>query len=226
MLKTFFQPLLAWYLAALKTAGYPAIVLLMTMESSVLPIPSEAIMPPAAYLAWTEGMKLFDFHFIGWPAEIGLVLAGAFGSWLGATIIYWLARVAGRPLLVRYGSYILMPPEKIRKSENWMSHYGPMGVFVARLLPGARQLVGIPAGIARMDYLKYSIFTLLGSTIWCSVLCYVGVKAGQDQKLMQGEMRHVVLWLGGAALALGGLYYFFVHRHLKQKPEAGSRKSE
>ena len=226
MLKQFFQPLLAWYLAALKTAGYPVIVLLMTMESSVLPIPSEAIMPPAAYLAWTEGMKLFDFHFIGWPAEIGLILAGALGSWLGATIIYWLARAAGQPLLVRYGSYILMPPEKIRKSENWMSHYGPMGVFVARLLPGARQLVGIPAGIARMDYLKYSIFTLLGSTIWCSVLCYVGVKAGQDDKLMHGEMRQVVLWLGGAALALGGLYYFFVHRHLKQKPESGSRKSE
>jgi membrane protein DedA with SNARE-associated domain len=183
-------------------------------------------MPPAAYLAWTEGMKLFDFHFIGWPAEIGLVLTGAFGSWLGATIIYWLARVAGRPLLVRYGSYILMPPEKIRKSENWMSHYGPMGVFVARLLPRARQLVGIPAGIARMDYLKYSIFTLLGSTIWCSVLCYVGVKFGDDLQHTANETKTVSLWLGGAMIFLGGLYYFFVHRHLKQKPEAGSRKSE
>jgi len=128
--------------------------------------------------------------------------------------MYWLSRVAGRPLLVRYGRYILMPPEKIEKSERWMSHYGPMGVFVARLLPGARQLVGIPAGVARMDYLKYSIYTVLGAATWCSVLCYVGVKAGQDEQLMHGEMRHVVLWLGGAALALGGLYYFFVHRHM------------
>ncbi len=226
MLKPIFRPLIAWYLAALKTAGYPAIVLLMTMESSVLPIPSEAIMPPAAYLAWSEGMKLFNFHFIGWPAEICLVLAGALGSWLGATIIYWLARIAGRPLLVRYGSYILMPPDKIQKSENWMSHYGPMGVFVARLLPGARQLVGIPAGIARMDYLKYSIFTLLGSGIWCSVLCYVGVKAGQDEKLMHGEMHSVMAWVGGAALVLGGLYYFFVHRHLKKEPEARIQQPE
>ena len=156
MLKSIFQPLLTWYLATLKTAGYPVIVLLMTMESSVLPIPAEAIIPPAAYLAWSEGLKIFNVHFVGWPAEIGLVAAGVLGSWLGATIMYWLSRLAGRPLLVRYGRYILMPPEKIEKSERWMSHYGPMGVFVARLLPGARQLVGIPAGVARMDYLKYS----------------------------------------------------------------------
>ena len=116
MLKHIFQPLITWYLGALKTGGLPLVVLLMTMESSVLPIPSEAIMPPAAYLAWSEGMKLFSFLFVGWPAEIGLVLAGALGSWLGATIIYWLARIAGRPLLLRYGSYILMPPEKFRKA--------------------------------------------------------------------------------------------------------------
>ena len=171
MLKSIFQPLLTWYLATLKTAGFPVIVLLMTMESSVLPIPAEAIMPPAAYLAWFEGLNLFNLHLVGWPAEIGLVAAGTLGSWLGATIMYWLSRVAGRPLLV------------------------------ARLLPGARQLVGIPAGVARMDYLKFSIFTVLGAATWCSVLCYVGVKAGQDEQLMHGEMRHVALWLGGAALS-------------------------
>lgn len=216
MLKTFLQPLIQWYLGALKTLGYPVIVMLMTLESSVLPIPSEAIIPPAAYLAWFEGIKFLNFHLIGWPAELGLVIAGALGSWLGATIIYWLARKAGRPLLMRYGRYILMPPDKIEKSERWMSHYGPMGVFVARLLPGARQLVGIPAGVARMDYLKFSIFTLLGSSIWCAVLCYVGVKAGQDEKLLHGEIKHVALWLGGAALVLGALYYFFVHRHMKK----------
>jgi len=223
VLKSIFQPLLTWYLATLKTAGYPVIVLLMTMESSVLPIPAEAIMPPAAYLAWFEGLTIFSLHFVGWPAEIGLVAAGTLGSWFGASIMYWLSRVAGRPLLVRYGRYILMPPDKIEKSERWMSHYGPMGVFVARLLPGARQLVGIPAGVARMDYLKFSVFTVLGAATWCSVLCYVGVKAGQDEQLMHGEMRHVALWLGGGALVLGGLYYFFVHRHMTGKSEVRSQ---
>jgi len=190
-------------------------VLLMTMESSVLPIPSEAIMPPAAYLAWTDGINFFNFHFAGWPAEIGLVIAGALGSWMGATIVYWLARLAGRPLLERYGRYVLLTPEKIRKSENWMSHYGPMGVFVARLLPGARQLVGIPAGIAKMDYLKFSIFTIIGAAIWCAVLCWLGVKIGGN--ISKGEMHRVMISVGGVALALGTLYYFFVHRHLKKK---------
>ena len=144
VLKSIFQPLIAWYLAALKTAGYPVIVLLMTMESSVLPIPAEAIMPPAAYLAWFEGLKIFNVHFVGWPAEIGLVAAGVLGSWLGATIMYWLSRLAGRPLLVRYGRYILMPPEKIEKSERWMAHYGPMGVFVARCCRARGNLSAFP----------------------------------------------------------------------------------
>jgi membrane protein DedA with SNARE-associated domain len=215
MLKQFFQPLIAWYLAALKTAGYPVIVLLMTMESSFLPLPSEVIIPPAAHLADTGQIPL---------GFAGIVIAGAFGSWLGATIMYWLARMAGRPLILRYGKLVLFPPEKLDKAERWMAHYGAMGVFIARLLPGARQLVGIPAGIARMNYLKFSIFTLLGSTIWCTVLCYVGVKAGQDEKLLKGDLREIVLWLGGAMIFLGGLYYLFVHRQMKQKPEARSQK--
>ena len=211
MLKSIFHPLIAWYLAALKTAGFPVIVLLMTMESSVLPLPSEVIIPPAAHLADTGQIPL---------GFAGIVLAGMLGSWLGATIVYWLARVAGRPLIIRYGRFILFPPEKLEKAERWSAHYGAMGVFVARLLPGARQLVGIPAGIARMDYKLFSLFTLLGSGLWCAVLCYVGVKAGQDEKLMHGEMRHVILWLGGLALVLGGLYYFFVHRHMTKSPES------
>jgi membrane protein DedA with SNARE-associated domain len=217
MLKTFLQPLIAWYIAALKTLGYPAVTLLMFAESSFLPIPSEAIIPAAAHWSDTKEIPL---------SFAGIVIAGAFGSWLGATVMYWLARLAGRPLILRYGRLVLFPPEKLEKAERWMSHYGSMGVFIARLLPGARQLVGIPAGIAKLDYLKFSIFTLLGSTIWCAVLCYVGVKAGQDAQLMKDELRHITIWLGGAMIVLGGLYYFFVHRHMQQKPEAGSQKSE
>jgi len=128
---------------------------------------------------------------------------------------------------MRFGRYILITPEKIEKSERWMSHYGAMGVFIARLLPGARQLVGVPAGIARMNYLTFSIFTLLGATIWCAVLCYIGVKVGQDEKLLHGEIKHIVVWLGGAGIILGGLYYFFVHRHMAAgKAESGKPKAE
>jgi membrane protein DedA with SNARE-associated domain len=217
MLKTIFQPLIHWYLGALKTGGYPLIVLLMTMESSFLPLPSEVIIPPAAHLAWSgDGLNLFALHFSGWPAQIAIVAAGAFGSWLGTTIMYALARIAGRPLVLRYGRLVLFPPEKLAKAENWMSHYGPMGVFIARLLPGARQLVGIPTGIARMDYKLFSIFTLLGATVWCAVLCWLGVRIGAD--ITKGEMHRVMLWVAAVALAMGGLYYFFVHRRLNRKP--------
>src|SRR5271156_7005402 len=94
MLKQSFQPLIAWYLAALKTAGYPVIVLLMTMESSFLPLPSEVIIPPAAHLADTGQIPL---------GFAGIVIAGALGSWLGAALMYWLARLAGRPPVFRHG---------------------------------------------------------------------------------------------------------------------------
>jgi len=208
MLKQLFQPLLDWYQHALESGGYWVVGLLMTCESSVLPLPSESIIPLAA--SWSHSGKIS----IGIP---GIIIAGALGSWLGATIVYWLARLAGRPLLLRYGSYVLITPEKIQKAENWSAHYGAAGVFVARLLPGARQLVGIPAGIAKFSYLKYSIFTLLGSAIWCSVLCWLGVKIGAD--ITKGEMHRVIFSVGGTALVLGGLYYFFVHRYMKKNPE-------
>ncbi len=215
MLKHLFQPLLDWYQHALQTGGYWVIGLLMTAESSVLPLPSESIIPLAA--SWSHAGKIS----IGLP---GIVIAGALGSWLGATIVYWLSRLAGRPLLIRYGRFILITPEKIQKAENWSTHYGAAGVFIARLLPGARQLVGIPAGIAKFDYLKFSIFTLAGSAIWCSVLCWLGVKIGAD--ITKGQMHEVMLWVGGTALVLGGLYYFFVHRHMVKKAQTNSMKSE
>ena len=216
-----FQSLLAWYLGALKTGGYAIIVLLMALEGSFLPLPSEFIIPPAAHLAWSNGgLNLLQFHLSGVAAQIGIVIAAAFGSWLGASAMYWLVRAAGRPLVLRYGKFVFFPAAKLEKAERWMSHYGAMGVFVARMLPGARQLVGIPTGITRMDYRLFSIFTVLGALIWCSVLCYVGVKAGQDEQLMHGELRHVAIWVGGAALLFGGLYYFFVHRHMAGKAES------
>jgi membrane protein DedA with SNARE-associated domain len=78
-----------------------------------------------------------------------------------------------------------------------------------------RHLIGIPAGIVRMDYRLFSLYTVLGSAVWCAVLCWIGVKAGQDEALMKGELHRISLWLGGALVVLGGFYYFFVHRHMK-----------
>jgi membrane protein DedA with SNARE-associated domain len=210
-----FKGLIDWYMGALGTGGYPLIVLLMAMESSILPLPSEVVIPPAAHLAQSQG-KL---------SVIGIIIAGTIGSWLGATVMYWLARVAGRPLVLRYGPMFLISREKIEGAERWAANFGSMGVFISRLLPVVRHLIGIPAGIVRMDYRLFSVFTVIGSAIWCAVLCYVGIKMGQDEKLMKGELHRITLWLGGAVVVLGGVYYFFVHRQMaKAKP--GMTKTE
>ena len=205
-----FKSIIAWYLGALKTGGYPLIGLLMAIESSIVPLPSELIIPPAAHLAHTGKLGL------GVP---GIIIAGALGSWIGATIMYWASRLAGRPLVMRYGRWVFISPEKVAGAERWADHYGAMGIFISRLLPVVRHLIGIPAGIVRLNYQAFSLFTLLGSALWCAVLCYVGIKMGQDEQLMKGELHRISLWLGGAMLVLGSLYYFFVHRHMRRTPE-------
>ena len=199
-----FHGLFEWYGHALDNWGYLAVALLMAMESTVFPLPSELIIPPAAIIAQRSGNMTLT----------GIVIAGALGSWVGATAMYWVSRWAGRPLVLKYGRYFLIAPAKVEQAERWAAAYGNFGIFASRLLPVVRHLIGIPAGIVRMNYLKFSLFTLLGSAIWCSVLCYVGIKAGQDDQLMKGEYHRLTLWLAGAMLVLGGLYYFFVHRHM------------
>src|SRR5215467_2649119 len=100
-MKHLLQPLLDWYLRSLKAGGYPLVALLMAIESSVVPLPSELVIPPAAHLAWTEGIPFLGGSLTGWSGQIALVIAGALGSWLGATAMYWVSRWAGRPLVMR-----------------------------------------------------------------------------------------------------------------------------
>jgi len=201
-MKKLLEPLIHWYLAQLDAWGYPLIVLLMAAESSILPLPSEVIIPPAAAS--------------GKFSVIGIVIAGALGSWIGAAVMYWIARLGGRPLLARYGGYVGISQAKIAGAERWSTKFGAMGIFISRLLPVVRHLIGIPAGIVRMDFKLFSLFTVLGSAIWCAILCWVGIKAGQDEKLMKGDLHRITIWLGGAMIVLGGIYYVFVHRHMKK----------
>ncbi len=214
-MKQLLQPLLDWYLHSLKTGGYLLVVLLMAVESSIMPLPSEVVIPPAAHLAWTEGIDFLGVHFTGWPAQIGLVIAGTVGSWIGATAMYWISRVAGRPFVMRYGKYFFIPAAKIEGAERWAANYGPYGVFASRLLPVVRHLIGIPAGIVRMNYLTFSICTVLGSALWCGVLCWLGVKIGAD--INKGEMHRVTFWIVGFLAGVGVLYYLFVHRHMQKE---------
>ncbi|HET6473571.1 MAG TPA: DedA family protein, partial [Pseudomonadales bacterium] len=154
---------LDWYVDALASGGYPLIAGLMALESSVVPLPSEVVIPPAAHIAYTQGNL----------SLVGIVIAGTLGSWLGATAMYWAARWLGRPLLERYGKFVLITPQKIDAAEAWSDRFGAPGVLLSRLLPVIRHLIGIPAGIVRMHYGWYSAATIVGSSIWCSVLCWV-----------------------------------------------------
>ena len=197
---------LEWYLGALDAGGYPLITFLMALESSLVPLPSEVVIPPAAHVAYTRGTMSLT----------GIVVAGTIGSWLGATAMYWAARLLGRPLLMRYGRYVMITPEKIEQAETWSATFGTVGIFISRLLPVIRHLIGIPAGIVRMDYLRFSAATVVGSAIWCTVLAWVGVTMGQDQELMAGNLHRISMWVGGLMLFLGALYYFFVHRHMRR----------
>ena len=197
-----FKGLFEWYGQSLDTGGYWLVALLMAIESSIVPLPSELVIPPAAIIAQRSGGMTLT----------GIVIAGAIGSWVGATAMYWVSRWAGRPLVMRYGKFFFIPPAKVEQAERWAAQFGSFGIFASRLLPVVRHLIGIPAGIVRMNYVTFSVYTLVGSALWCAVLCWVGIKAGDDPALMKGELHAIALWLAGALAVLGAIYYFFVHR--------------
>ena len=193
--------------------GYGGVIILMAMESSIFPVPSELVVPPAAILAAQGGSM----------TTMGVILAGTFGSWLGSAITYWTAMVVGRPVVMRFGKFFLMPPEKIERAERFTHRYQSGGIFFARLLPVIRHLISIPAGIIRMGFLKFSVLTIVGSAIWCAVLAVLGQKVGskldtaQMAALKNGKgvdlthlihaVKHEALWIIAAVVVVCVLYF-------------------
>lgn len=154
--------------------GYFGVFLLMAMESSILPVPSELVIPPAAYWASQGRMNV-----------AGVVLAGTVGSYVGAMVMYFASRWLGRPLVLRYGKYVFVPPDKLEKAERFLQRYEKGGVFFARLLPVVRHLIGIPAGIVRMPVGPYSLMTVVGAGLWCCVLAWFGQQVlGAERELL------------------------------------------
>jgi membrane protein DedA with SNARE-associated domain len=191
-----------WYLSTLSQGGYWLIAGLMALESTIVPVPSEVIIPPAAYLAHTQGQFTF----------LGVVIAGTAGSWAGASVMYWAARFLGRPIIVRFGRFVGLTLAKIELAERWVAHYGAPGVFLSRLLPVIRHLIGIPSGILRMDFRWYALATLIGSLLWCSVLAWLGISIGQHPELLAGSLHRFFALVTVVAGILALLYYAFVHR--------------
>ena len=183
--------------------GYLGIVLLMAMESSIFPVPSEIVIPPAAFLA-AQGHLSFG----------GVIVAGTVGSYLGAAVTYWVSRWVGRPLVERYGRFFFVGPEKLARSEQWLERYEAGGVFFARLLPVIRHLISIPAGIVRMSFGTFSLVTIIGSAIWCSILAYLGDRAYRVQPDLLANpeaMMHFVksqsTWIVAIVAVFAALYF-------------------
>lgn len=190
-----------WLVETIGTLGYAGIFLLMAMESSIIPVPSELVMPPAGYLVCQGRMEM-------WAA----ILAGTVGSLVGAYANYFAARHLGRPLVLKYGRYVLMPPEKFLKVERFFLEHGEISTFIGRLLPVIRHLISIPAGLSGMNHVRFTLYTLLGAGIWVTILTYIGYAIGQNQELVMA-WSHRALWGVIAASALLVACYVLYRRY-------------
>jgi len=195
------QTLVHWLLETIGTMGYPGIFLLMAMESSIIPVPSELVMPPAGYLIHQGRM-----------AWLPTIMSGTLGSLVGAYINYFVAHYLGRPLILKYGRYVLIPPDKFKRVEAFFLQHGEISTFIGRLLPVVRHLISIPAGVAGMCHVRFSLYTLLGAGLWCSILTWIGYVIGQNQALVMAWSHRALVWVLLACAVLVACYVWWHRR--------------
>lgn len=202
-----------WFQAHL---NYWTITLLMTIESSFIPFPSEIVVPPAAYFAMQEGSSL-NIYLV--------VLFASIGAFFGATINYYLALWVGRPIVYkfansRFGHMCLINADKVEKAEQYFDKHGAISTFLGRLIPAVRQLISIPAGLARMKFSTFALFTTLGAGIWNIILALLGymlsLSVPQDELLEQIEYYNSYLSIAGYAL-LAFIVLFIIYQSFKKK---------
>ena len=194
---------------AIEGMGYPGLVLLMAMESSILPVPSELVMPPAGYLAARGEMNVFI-----------ALLCGTVGSMIGAYANYVVASKVGRWVFVRYGKWVLLSEKSLEKTERFFARHGEIATFVGRLFPVIRHLISIPAGLARMPLGKFFLYTGAGAGIWCAILLAIGWtigKAGQnpDPAILKAYAHKAVLILIPVLVVIVVLYLLIQNRRKK-----------
>ena len=160
--------LASFIVAVISAGGYAGVALLMGIESACIPLPSEIIMPFSGYLVYMGRFNLF------WVAT-----AGAIGCNLGSAVAYWIGAYGGRPMVEKFGRFVLLDKQDLDRTTRFFDKYGSITVFAARLLPVVRTFIALPAGVAKMPQLRFHIYTFLGSWPWCFALAYVGMKLGQ-----------------------------------------------
>jgi membrane protein DedA with SNARE-associated domain len=210
-----FHELIRVWFGWVENWGYWGVFALMAMESTVIPVPSEIVMPPAAYWA-AQGRMSFE----------GVILAGTLGSYVGSAINYWVSQWIGLPFLNRYGKYFLVSPDKLQLGHQWVERYGAAGIFSSRLLPVVRHLISIPAGILKMPFGSFSLATILGSGIWCTVLSWFGKEViGSSPELLESPeamskvIKAKLLWFVAGVVGFCALYFLMIamkKRSIKQ----------
>ena len=183
--------------------GWPGVVFLMGIESAAIPFPSELIMPLAGWLL-IEAKG--DSAWMLWMAAF----YGALGNLLGSWVAYWISYKGGRPLLRKYGKYLLVTQREVNQAEDWFKKYGELAVFASRMLPVVRTFISVPAGIARMNFWKFSFYTFVGSYPWSLGLAYGGFKLGENWEDMRQVMRPFDFPIAGIIIVV--VAWFIYHR--------------
>ena len=181
--------------------GYLGIFILMAVESSFIPFPSEIVLIPAGYLASKGEMSV-----------LFIMLNAIGGSLLGAFVNYYLALSLGRRFLVKYGKYFFIKDEALYEMENYFSNHGKISTFTGRLVPGIRQLISIPAGLARMNLTQFAIYTALGAGIWAFILVLLGYFIGENEALIDTYLKQITLSVIALLVVIGFVYYKYKNR--------------
>jgi len=176
--------------------GYAGIFILMAIESSFIPFPSEIVLIPAGYLASSGEMDI-----------AAIMLSALGGSLVGAFVNYYLALLLGRKLLKRYGKYFFIKESALDKMDAYFMKHGHISTFIGRLLPGIRQLISIPAGLARMDLKTFTFYTSLGAGIWAAILVLLGYFIGENKELIDLYLKQITVAVVGVLVILGFVYY-------------------
>lgn len=171
----------------ISTLSYPGIILLMALESACIPVPSEIVMPFAGYLA-SQGT--FDL--------ISLTIAGTVGNLIGSIVAYWIGLKAGRAFVLKYGKYVLLRKKHLDLAESWFAKHGEVTTLFSRMLPIVRTFISLPAGMAKMNFKKFVLFTTLGSIPWNFALAYIGFQLGQNWEEIRSWF-----WLFDIAIVIG-----------------------
>ncbi|HEV8139519.1 MAG TPA: DedA family protein [Pyrinomonadaceae bacterium] len=208
----------AFVIATISTLGYGGIVLLMAIESACIPLPSEIIMPFSGYLVYTGRFNI-------WLVAV----AGAFGCVVGSLVAYWVGMYGGRPLIEKYGKFVLVSRHDLDLADRWFDRFGEVIVFVSRLLPAIRTFIAFPAGIARMNLKKFVIYTFAGSLPWCLGLAYVGQKLGEqwDKDPRLKTLFHRFDFVFGIVIVLAAAWWIWRHvRHSRTGSTEGLRTED